>query len=89
MAAPGIEAPAPDPAGELEREVDEAIALCDGDARAALRAALIYNQFLERKLDMMRSLTSSGYTRGKISPRRKASKKVDDWREITTEKSEK
>src|SRR2546421_16614 len=29
-----------------EREIDAAIAVCDGDARAALKAALIANSFL-------------------------------------------
>ena len=56
------------------------IAICDGDVRAALRAALVYNDFLERKLDTMRGMVSSGYTRGKISPERAASQKLDDWR---------
>jgi hypothetical protein len=50
---------------QLESDVDEAIALCDGDVRAALRAALVYNDFLERKLDMMRGMVSTGFTRGK------------------------
>jgi hypothetical protein len=64
----------------LEAAVDEAIAVCDGDVRAALRAALVYNEFLERKLDMMRGMVSSGYSRQKISPARKASEKADEWR---------
>jgi hypothetical protein len=38
----------------LEQAVDAAIALCDGDVRAALRAALVYNEFLERKLGQFR-----------------------------------
>jgi hypothetical protein len=63
--------------------VDDAIAICDGDMRAALRAGLIYNQFLERKIEMMRGLVSSGYTRGKISPARAASERMDDWREVS------
>ena len=67
----------------LEADIDAAIALCDGDVRAALRAALVYNDFLERKLDTMRTMVSSGYTRGKISPGRAASRKVDDWRDIS------
>ena len=67
----------------LEADVDAAIALCDGDVRAALRAALVYNDFLERKLDTMRGMASSGYTRGKISPERAASQKLDDWREVS------
>jgi hypothetical protein len=66
----------------LEADVDAAIALCDGDVRAALRAVLVYNDFLERKLDTMRGMVSSGYTRGKISPERAASQKLDDWRDI-------
>ena len=68
----------------LEGDVDEAIALCDGDVRAALRASLVYNEFLERKLDMMRGMVSAGYTRGKVSPARGASEKLDDWREISS-----
>jgi hypothetical protein len=68
----------------LEADVDAAIALCDGDVRAALRAAFVYNDFLERKLDTMRGMVSSGYTRGKISPERTASQKLDDWREISS-----
>ena len=52
----------------LEADVDAAIALCDGDIRAALRAALVYNDFLERKLDTMRGMVSSGYTT--TTPRR-------------------
>jgi hypothetical protein len=67
----------------LEADVDAAIALCDGDARAALRAALVYNDFLERKLETMRGMVSSGYARGKISPGRAASQKLDDWRGIS------
>jgi hypothetical protein len=52
--------------------------------RAALRASLVYNDFLERKLDTMRGMVSSGYTRGKISPERAASQELDDWREVSS-----
>jgi hypothetical protein len=79
QAEPNNAAP-PDP---LEAAVDDAVAVCDGDVRAALRAALIYNEFLERKLEMMRGMVSSGYTRGKLSPARAASAKLDEWREIS------
>jgi hypothetical protein len=54
----------------LESDVDAAIALCDGDVSAALRAALVYNHFLERGLEIARAMVSSGYARGKISPPR-------------------
>jgi len=67
----------------LEADVDLAIAVCDGDVRAALRATLVYNDFLERKLDTIRAMVSSGFARGKISPGRAASQKLDDWRGIS------
>jgi hypothetical protein len=47
------------------------------------RAALVYKDFLERKLDTMRGMVSSGYTRRKISPVRAANEKLDDWRDIS------
>ena len=78
MAEPQPERPDP-----LELAVDQAIAVCDGDVRAALRAALFYNTFLERKLETMRGMVSSGYSRGKISPTRKASNTMEAWREIS------
>jgi hypothetical protein len=66
---------------DIEASVDAAIALCDGDVRAALRAALVYNDFLERKLDQFRNMISSGYTRRRVTPSRQASDKLDEWRE--------
>jgi hypothetical protein len=68
---------------ELEVQVEAAIALCDGDVRAALTAALIYNEFLERKLDEFRNMISSGYTRRRVSPAQKASEKLEQWRQIS------
>ena len=75
--------PASHPVDELEQSVDAAIALCDGDVRAALRAALVYNEFLERKLDMMRGMVSAGYSRGRITPWRQAADRLERWREIS------
>ena len=69
----------------LEQQVDAAIAVCDGDVRAALMAALVYNSFLERKLDMMRGMISSGYTRQRVLPGRAASAQLDDWREVSSD----
>ena len=66
----------------LEADVDAAVAFCDGDMRAALRAVLVYNNFLERELEMARAMVSSGYARRKISPPRAASRKLDHWREM-------
>jgi hypothetical protein len=65
----------------LESDVDAAIAWCDGDLRAALRA--VYGQFPERELETVRTLVSAGYTRGQISPARR-NQKLDDPLEISS-----
>lgn len=52
-----------DPVAMLEAEVEQAIALCQGDLRAALRATLIANAYLEAEVsDLMRKV-SQGYAR--------------------------
>ncbi len=84
MAEPALEQAGDD---EIESSVDAAIALCDGDVRAALRAALVCNDFLERKLDQFRNMVSSGYTRRRVTPSRRASDKLDEWREIAAGKT--
>ena len=58
----------------LERGVDEAVAACDGDARAAVRALLIINEFLERELETMAAMVSTGYARGRVAAHRGSSK---------------
>ena len=47
----------------LEAEVDEAIALCGGDVRAALRATLVANAYLEAEVERL-SDDSTGRSRG-------------------------
>jgi hypothetical protein len=74
--------PAQNAPDTLEADVDAVIALCNGDVRAALRALLVYSNFLEHELETTRAMVSAGYTRGKISPARGASQKLDDWREM-------
>jgi hypothetical protein len=64
MAGPAIEQAGGD---EIESSVDAAIAICDGDVRAALRAALVYNEFPERKLDEFHNVITAGYTRGRVT----------------------
>jgi len=54
----------------LEAEVDEAIALCGGDVRAALRATLVANAYLEAEVERLSDDSTSG-SRG--SKRRVAS----------------
>ena len=45
----------------IDAATDQAIAACHGDARAAVRALIIANEFLEYEL---RTKVSHGYSRG-------------------------
>ena len=45
----------------LDAAADQAIAACGGDAREAVKALLIANEFLEREID---EKVSRGYLRG-------------------------
>ena len=58
----------------LEAEVDEAIATSGGDVRAALRATLIANAYLEAKIERLTEAVSSGFARGRM---RKATQRVN------------
>lgn len=75
-----------DAAAALEGEVDEAIAICSGDVRAALRAALVANSFLEAEVERLTKAVSFGFIRG--TPARRASQMLDQWREISERESE-
>jgi hypothetical protein len=58
----------------LEAEVDDAIAACGGDVRAALRATLIANAYLEAEIERLTEAVSSGFARGRV---RKANSRVN------------
>jgi hypothetical protein len=58
-----------DPAAQLEIEVQEAIDLCGGDARAALRATLIANAFLQSEVERLAATVSTGFARGRVRRR--------------------
>lgn len=45
----------------LDAAADQAIAACDGNAREAVKALLIANEFLEREME---ERVSHGYIRG-------------------------
>ena len=62
--------PVEDPADD---EVREALAICHGDAIAALRITLIANAFLEAQVEELKSQISAGYHRKKKQVRAKAS----------------
>ncbi|MCK1357355.1 hypothetical protein [Bradyrhizobium sp. 199] len=55
--------PDPDP---LEVAADQAIAACGGDAREAVKALIVANEYLEHRLQ---ELASPGYARGRVLPR--------------------
>ena len=64
------------PADALEVEVQEALALCKGDALMALRVILIANSFLEARIDQLMAEVSAGYARRKPKKAPRAEPKV-------------
>ena len=50
----------------LEAAVDQAIAVCDGDPRAAVRALIVANNFLESEISELMNAVSHAYTRGRF-----------------------
>ena len=50
----------------LEAAVDEAIAVCDGDPRAAVRALIVANNLLESEIADLKRAVSHAYTRGRF-----------------------
>ncbi len=51
---------------EIEYEIEQALAICDGDAIAALRATFIANAFLEARLEQLSASASTGFARGAV-----------------------
>jgi hypothetical protein len=81
MAEPNPETPDP-----LDVALEQAMAICDGDVRAALRAALVANSFLTAEVERLTAeverltqAVSFGFLRKK--PARRASEKLDEWRD--------
>ena len=52
---------------ELEPEVDQAIATCDGDLRATIRALIIANKYLECEVSELMKAVSHAYVRGRFN----------------------
>jgi hypothetical protein len=60
---------APDPpavADQLEAATDEAIAACGGNAREAVRALIVANEFLESEVCELMQAVSHAYARGRF-----------------------
>jgi hypothetical protein len=51
---------------ELESAVDQAIAACEGDVRATVRALIIANRFLESEVSELMKAVSHAYARGRF-----------------------
>jgi len=70
MAQPARHAP-----NLLEAAVEQAISICGGDVREALRASLIANSFLADEVEQLTKEVSVGFARGRISPAQRASER--------------
>ena len=65
-AAPNPQADAASDAAALEAATDEAIAACGGNARDAVRALIVANEYLELEVcDLMRAV-SNAFVRGRF-----------------------
>ena len=51
-------------ADRLEAATDQAIAACGGDAREAVKALIVANEFLESLVEELQADVSKGYARG-------------------------
>jgi hypothetical protein len=70
------ESPPPPEPDRLEAATDQAIAACGGNARNAVKALIVANEFLEEQVKQLQAAVSNGYARGKfeaVPPDRK------DW----------
>ena len=52
--------------GELETAIDQAIATCDGNLRATVRALIVANNFLESEIGELMKAVSHAYARGRF-----------------------
>ena len=50
----------------LEAAVDQAIAVCDGDPCATVRALIVANSLLESEMADLKKVVSHAYTRGRF-----------------------
>jgi hypothetical protein len=63
------ESAAPNPqadADRIELAADQAIAVCDGDAREAVKVLILANEFLEKEVCELMQAVSHAYVRGRF-----------------------
>ena len=83
MSEPARTNPSPAASDAIEDEVQEALAICGGDAIAALKITLIANAFLEAEIDRLSTAVSSGFAGGnvrKAPTSKKVKEKKTHWR---------
>jgi hypothetical protein len=51
---------------QLDVATEQAIAACGGDARNAVKALIVANEFLETQIAELQAAVSNGYARGKF-----------------------
>ena len=51
---------------DLETAIDQAIAACDGDLRATIRALIVANDYLDSEVRELMKAVSHAYTRGRF-----------------------
>ena len=62
---------APNPQADADRlnaATDHVIAAWDGDARLAVKALIVANEYLEAEVKALQAAVSNGYARGKFEP---------------------
>jgi hypothetical protein len=62
---------APNPQGDAERlddATDQVIAACGGDARDAVKALIVANDYLESEVCELMQAVSHAYARGRFKP---------------------
>ena len=63
---------------DLDAAADQAISACGGDARQAVKALIVANDFLETQLEGLRKQVSTGYARGRLPGTREQRGDPDD-----------
>lgn len=51
---------------ELDAAIDQAIATCDGDLRAAIGALIVANNYLESEVEELMKAVSHAFVRGRF-----------------------
>jgi hypothetical protein len=63
---PDLQSPTTSEPDRLELAIDQAIAACGGNARNAVKALLVTNEFLEAQIAELQAAVSNGYAHGKF-----------------------